>query len=95
MPEVPVLQRLAQLPIAFVLGASGLTILAVAFLVRRRPILLVGTLFALAASGAAVGLQPAIVRAYPTSFAAPAVVVYRRLDCGGNGGLPGALRVLP
>jgi mono/diheme cytochrome c family protein/uncharacterized membrane protein/peroxiredoxin len=70
-PEVPVLQRLAQLPIAFVLGASGLTILAAAFLVRRRPILLGGTLFALVASGAAVGLQPTIVRAYPTSFVLP------------------------
>jgi putative copper export protein/mono/diheme cytochrome c family protein/peroxiredoxin len=69
--EVPVLQRLAQLPIAFLLGASGLTILAAAFLVRRRPILLGGTLFALVASGAAVGLQPTIVRAYPTSFVLP------------------------
>jgi mono/diheme cytochrome c family protein/peroxiredoxin len=70
-PEVPVLQRLAQLPIAFVLGASSLTILAVAFLLRRRSILLGGTLFALVASGAAVGLQPTIVRAYPTSFVLP------------------------
>ena len=71
VPEVPVLQRLAQLPIAFVLGVSGLTILAVVFLVRRRPILLCGTLFALVASGAAIGLQPTIVRAYPTSFLRP------------------------
>jgi hypothetical protein len=31
-PEVAVLQRLAQLPIALVLGVSGLTILAVVFL---------------------------------------------------------------
>jgi putative copper export protein/mono/diheme cytochrome c family protein/peroxiredoxin len=66
--EVPVLQRLAQLPVAFVLGVSGLTILAV---VRRRPILLYGTLFALVASGAAIGLQPTIVQAFPTSFVIP------------------------
>jgi putative copper resistance protein D len=68
LPEVPVLQRLAQLPIASVLAVSGLTILAVAFLVRRRPIPLFATLFALAASGAAIGLQPLMVQAYPTSF---------------------------
>jgi putative copper export protein/mono/diheme cytochrome c family protein/peroxiredoxin len=71
VPEVPVLQRLAQLPIAFVLGASGLTIFAVVSLVRRRSTLLCGTLFALIASGAVIGLQPTILRAYPTSFARP------------------------
>jgi uncharacterized membrane protein/mono/diheme cytochrome c family protein/peroxiredoxin len=71
VPEVPVLQRLAQLPIAFVLGASGLTIFAVVSLVRRRSILLCGTLSALIASGAVIGLQPTILRAYPTSFARP------------------------
>jgi putative copper export protein/mono/diheme cytochrome c family protein/peroxiredoxin len=65
------LDAVPEVPIAFVLGASGLTILAAAFLVRRRPILLGGTLFALIASGAAVGLQPTIVRAYPTSFVLP------------------------
>jgi putative copper resistance protein D len=70
-PEVVVLQRLAQLPIAFDLGASGLTILAVVFVVRRRPILFFGTLLALFASGAVIALQPTIVRAYPTSFARP------------------------
>jgi putative copper export protein/mono/diheme cytochrome c family protein/peroxiredoxin len=71
VPEVPVLQRLAQPPIAFALGVSGLTILAVVFLVRRRSILLCGTLFALVASVAAIGLQPTIVEAYPTSFTRP------------------------
>ncbi|MFL5279545.1 MAG: CopD family protein [Rhodopila sp.] len=70
---VPPLQRLAQPPMAFVLGVSGLAILAIVFLVRRRPILLFGTLFALVAGGAAIGLQPTIVRAYPTSFARPPV----------------------
>jgi putative copper export protein/mono/diheme cytochrome c family protein/peroxiredoxin len=69
VPEVPVLQRLTQLPTAFVLGVSGLTILAVMFLVRRRSILLCGTLCAVVASGAAIALQPTLVRAYPTSFA--------------------------
>jgi putative copper export protein/peroxiredoxin/mono/diheme cytochrome c family protein len=65
------LDAVPEVPIAFVLGASGLTILAVVFLVRRRSILLSGTLFALVAGGAAVSLQPAIVRAYPTSFVLP------------------------
>ncbi len=68
LPEVPVLQRLTQLPIAYMLAVSGLTIFAVVFLVRRRPIPLLGTLFALVVSGAAIGLQPLIVQAYPTSF---------------------------
>jgi mono/diheme cytochrome c family protein/peroxiredoxin len=45
-----------------------LTIFAIVFLVRRRPILLFGTLFALVVSGAAIGFQPLIVQAYPTSF---------------------------
>jgi putative copper export protein/mono/diheme cytochrome c family protein/peroxiredoxin len=71
VPEVPVLQSLAQLPIALVLGVSALTILAAVFLMHRRPILLFGTLFALVASGAVIGLQPTIVRAYPTSFTRP------------------------
>ncbi len=71
VPEVPDLQRLTQLPIALVLGISGLMISAVVFLARRRSILLCGMLLALAASGAAIGFQPAIVRAYPTSFLLP------------------------
>lgn len=73
IPYVPVLQRLAQLPVTVVLGLSGLTILAVGCLARRRSMLLGGTLFALIASGAAIGLQSAIVRAYPTSFTRPPV----------------------
>jgi putative copper resistance protein D len=68
LPEYPVMQRLVQLPIASVLAVSGLTILAVAFLLRRRPIPLFATLFALIAIGAAIGLQPLMVQAYPTSF---------------------------
>ena len=67
-PEVPSLERLAQPPAASVLAILGLAILAVAFLARRRRILLLGTLFALLASGAAIGLQPSMVPAYPTSF---------------------------
>jgi putative copper resistance protein D len=57
--------------IAFVAGVSGLTVLAVVLFVRRRSILIFGTLFAMVASGAAIGLQATIVRAYPTSFARP------------------------
>ena len=68
LPVVPVLQRLTQLPIADVLAVSGLTIFAIVFLVRRRPILLFATLFALVVSGATIGFQPLIVQAYPTSF---------------------------
>jgi putative copper export protein/mono/diheme cytochrome c family protein/peroxiredoxin len=71
LPEVPVLQRLVQLPIAFVLAGSGLTILAIVFLVRRRPVLLFGTLFVLVSGGAAIALQPLMIGAYPTSFARP------------------------
>jgi putative copper export protein/peroxiredoxin/mono/diheme cytochrome c family protein len=69
--EVPVFQRLVQWPIEFAVVGSGLTILAIVFLVRRRPILLVGTLFVVVAGVAARGLQPSIIGAYPTSFARP------------------------
>jgi putative copper resistance protein D len=64
LPEV-------TLPIEFALVGSGLTILAIVFLGRRRPILLFGTLFVVVAGGAAVGLQPLMIEAYPTSFARP------------------------
>jgi putative copper export protein/mono/diheme cytochrome c family protein/peroxiredoxin len=71
--DVPALQRFTQLPVTVVLGVSGLTMLAVGCLARRRSILVCGTLFTLGASGAAIGLQPTIVRAYPTSFTRPPV----------------------
>jgi len=71
LSEVPALQRLVQPPIEFALVGSGLTILAIVFLVRRRPILLFGTLFVVVAGGAAIGLQPLVIEAYPTSFARP------------------------
>jgi putative copper export protein/mono/diheme cytochrome c family protein/peroxiredoxin len=67
-PEVPALQRLAHLPIEFVLVGSGLTILAIIFLVYHRRLPLFGTVFALVAGGAAFGLQPLMTEAYPTSF---------------------------
>lgn len=69
LPHVPALQRLVQLPIEFALVGSGLTILAIVFVVRRQPILLFGTLFVLVAGGVAIDLQPSVIEAYPTSFA--------------------------
>jgi putative copper resistance protein D len=71
LPEVAVWQGLVHLPIALVLPVSGLMILAIALLVRRRPILVFGTLFVLVSGGAAIALQPLMIRAYPTSFARP------------------------
>jgi putative copper resistance protein D len=71
LPVVPALQRLVQRPIEFALVGLGLTILAVVFLVRRRPILLSGTLVVVLAGGAAIGLQPLMIEAYPTSFTRP------------------------
>jgi putative copper resistance protein D len=71
LPDVLALQRLVQLPIGFALVGSGLTLLAIVFLVRRRPILLSGTLFVVVAGGAAIGLQPLMIEAYPTSFTRP------------------------
>jgi putative copper export protein/peroxiredoxin/mono/diheme cytochrome c family protein len=70
-PEVPFLQHLAQSPTESVLLASGLMILGVVFLARRRRILLFATVFGLVAGGGAIGLQPLMVDAYPTSFARP------------------------
>jgi putative copper resistance protein D len=104
-PELPILQRLVQRPIEFALVGSGLTILAIVFLVRRRPILLFGTLFALVASGAAFGLQPLLVGAYPTSFVRPpltytagsiaeGMAVYQA-HCGSCHGTPAADRAAP
>ena len=72
-PDVPVWRLLAPLPIGSLLALSGLALLAVVFLARRRPILLFGTLVALLSGGAAIGLRPLMARAYPTSFARPSV----------------------
>jgi putative copper resistance protein D len=66
-PEVA-LQRLAHPPFEFVLVGSGVTILAIIFLVRCRPLPLFGALFVLFAGVAAFGLQPLMIEAYPTSF---------------------------
>jgi putative copper resistance protein D len=71
LPEVAVLRSVVHLPIAFALAGSGLTILAIVLLVRRRPILVFGTLFILVSGGAAIALQPLMTKAYPTSFARP------------------------
>ena len=105
LPEVPALQRLVQLPIEFALVGSGLTILAVVFLVRRRPILLSGTLFVVVAGGAAIGLQPLMIEAYPTSFTRPplsytagsiaeGMTVYQA-HCASCHGTPAADREVP
>jgi putative copper export protein/mono/diheme cytochrome c family protein/peroxiredoxin len=67
--EVEVLRRLVQMPVAYVPAVAGLSILIVVFLVRRQPVFAFGSLFALAAVGLAIGLQPSIVQAYPTTFA--------------------------
>jgi mono/diheme cytochrome c family protein/peroxiredoxin len=71
LSEIPFLQRLAHAPIEFVVMGAGLTALAIVFLVRRRPLLLFGTLFLLVSGGAAIALQPLALEAYPTSFAHP------------------------
>jgi len=104
-PEVSVLQRLAQLPLEFVLLGSGLAILAVVFFVRRRPIVLFGTVFVVVAGGAAFGLQPWVIDAYPTSFARPplsytagsiaeGMAVYRA-HCASCHGTPAPAREAP
>ena len=105
LPEVPALQRLVQRPIEFALVGLGLTILAVVFLVRRRPILLSGTLFVVVAGGAAIGLQPLMIEAYPTSFTRPplsytagsiaeGMAVYQA-HCASCHGTPAADREVP
>ncbi|MBV9286393.1 MAG: CopD family protein, partial [Hyphomicrobiales bacterium] len=71
LSEVPLWQRLAHAPIQFVVAGAGLAVLAVVSLVRRRPLLLFGTLFLLVSGGAVVAFQPSVLEAYPTSFAHP------------------------
>jgi putative copper resistance protein D len=71
LSEVPLLQRLAHAPIQFLVAGAGLTVMAIIFLVRRRPLLLFGTVFLLVSGGAAIALQPLVLEAYPTSFAHP------------------------
>ena len=71
LSEIPLLQRLTHAPIEFLVAGAGLTVLAIVFLVRRRPLLLFGTLFLLVSGGAAIALQPLALEAYPTSFAHP------------------------
>jgi putative copper export protein/mono/diheme cytochrome c family protein/peroxiredoxin len=105
LPEVPALQRLVQLPIEFVLVGFGLTILAIVFLVRRRLILLSGTVFVVLAGGTAIGLQALMIEAYPTSFTRPplsytagsiaaGIAVYQA-HCASCHGTPAADREVP
>ena len=71
LSEISLLQRLAHAPIEFVIAGAGLAVLAIIFLILRRPLLLFGTLFLLVSGGAAIALQPLALEAYPTSFAHP------------------------
>jgi putative copper resistance protein D len=71
LSQVPLLQRLAHAPIGFVVTGAGLRVMAIVFLVRRRPLLMFGTVFVLVSGGAAIALQPLVLEAYPTSFAHP------------------------
>jgi len=59
-----------------VLAGLGLAILAIAFLGRRRRVLLIGSAFVLIAAGAAIGLPTLIVEAYPTSYTRPPVTYH-------------------
>jgi putative copper resistance protein D len=74
--DVPVIQRLMGLRSELVLAGLGLAILAIAFLARRRRVLLIGSAFVLVASGAAIGLPPLMVDAYPTSYTRPPVTYH-------------------
>jgi putative copper resistance protein D len=105
LPEGPALQRLVQLPIEFALVGSGLTILAIVFLIRRRTILLSGTVFVVVAGGTAIGLQALMIKAYPTSFTRPplsytagsiaeGIAVYQA-HCASCHGTPAADREAP
>jgi len=71
--DVPVVKVLAQLRSELVLAGLGLAVLAIALLIRRWRMLLIGLAFVLIASGAAVGLPSLMVEAYPTSYARPPV----------------------
>lgn len=71
LSDIPSLQRLLHAPIEFTVAGAGLTVLAIIFLVLRRPLLLFGTVFLLVSGGAAIALQPLALEAYPTSFAHP------------------------
>ena len=71
LSDIPFLPRLLHAPIEFTVAGAGLAVLAIIFFVRRRPLLLFGTLFLLVSDGAAIALQPLALEAYPTSFAHP------------------------
>jgi putative copper export protein/peroxiredoxin/cytochrome c5 len=71
LPDVPVIQNLLQPRSELVLAGFGLALVAVAFLARRRRVLLIGSSFVLVAGGVAIGLPPLMVEAYPTSYARP------------------------
>ena len=74
--DVPVIQSLVQLRSKLVLAGLGLVLLAIVFLARRRRMLLIGSAFVLVAGGAAIGLPPLMVEAYPTSYARPPVTYH-------------------
>jgi len=74
--DIPVIQSLMRLRSELVLAGLGLAILAIAFLARRRRVLLVGSAFVLVAAGAAIGLPTLMVEAYPTSYTRPPVTYH-------------------
>ena len=70
---VPIWQRLASPPSGLMLALAGVALVAVAFLVPRRPLLLVATVMALLLGKAVLDIAPLMARAHPTSFARPTV----------------------
>src|SRR4029077_1389708 len=56
LPDVPVIQNLLQPRSELVLAGFGLALVAVAFLARRRRVLLIGSVFVLGARGAVSAL---------------------------------------
>jgi hypothetical protein len=58
LPDVAVIQNLLQPRSELVLAGFGLALAAVAFLARRRRVLLIGSSFVLVAGGVAIGLPP-------------------------------------
>jgi putative copper resistance protein D len=98
--DVPVGQALLQLRSTLVLAGLGVALLAVAYIVRRRRVLLIGSGFILLACGAAVALPSLLVEACPTSYARPPVTYHAgsiavglnvyRAQCASCHGAPGS-----
>jgi putative copper export protein/mono/diheme cytochrome c family protein len=66
--EAQALRRFVQMPVAYALAVTGLTILVVVFLARRQPVFAFGSLFGLVAVALALAFQLSTVQAYPTTF---------------------------